>query len=108
MIRLLICLGWLSVAGCASQRMGEIPSENHNSRIQYLVIHFTSENFAESLRLLTTRTENPVSVHYLVPEPGDDTYNRNSLSIHRLVPESRLAWHAGTGYWGRSDALKDN
>ena len=107
MIRLLISLGLLSVAGCASQRMVDIPSENHNSRIQYLVIHFTSENFAESLRLLTTRTENPVSVHYLVPEPGDDTYNRNSLSIHRLVPESRRAWHAGTSYWGRADALND-
>jgi N-acetyl-anhydromuramyl-L-alanine amidase AmpD len=107
MIRMLICCGLLSVAGCASQRMVDIPSENHNSRIQYLVIHFTSENFSESLRLLTTRTENPVSVHYLVPEPGDDTYNRNSLSIHRLVPESRRAWHAGTSYWGRADALND-
>lgn len=107
MIRLLICCGLLSVAGCASQRMIDIPSENHNSRIQYLVIHFTSENFAESLRLLTKRTENPVSVHYLVPEPGDDTYNRSSLRIHRLVSESRRAWHAGRSYWGRADALND-
>jgi N-acetylmuramoyl-L-alanine amidase len=87
--------------------MVDVPSANHNSRIQYLVIHFTSENFSESLRLLTQRTDNPVSVHYLVPEPGDDTYDRTSLRIHRLVPESRRAWHAGTSSWGRADALND-
>lgn len=107
MLRLLVCYSLLGVAGCTSLGMVDVPSENHNSRIQYLVIHFTSENFSESLRLLTTRTENPVSVHYLVPEPGDDTYNRNSLKIHRLVPESRRAWHAGRSNWGRADALND-
>jgi len=70
-------------------------------------MHFTSENFAESLRLLTKRTENPVSVHYLVPESGDESYDRHALSIHRLVPENRRAWHAGRSYWAGADALND-
>jgi N-acetylmuramoyl-L-alanine amidase len=87
--------------------MHDAPSANHNSRIQYLVLHFTSEHFAESLRLLTQRTERPVSVHYLVPETGDDTYERNALVIHRLVPEERRAWHAGRSYWAGADALND-
>ena len=104
MIRSLIICGLLVISGCASSGMIDVPSENHNSRIQYLVIHFTSENFAESLRLLTERTDNPVSVHYLVPEPGDDTYDRSSLKIHRLVPESRRAWHAGRSFWAGADA----
>ena len=57
--------------------------------------------------MLTQRTDNPVSVHYLVPEPGDDTYNRSSLKVHRLVPESRRAWHAGRSFWAGADALND-
>lgn len=93
--------------GCTSLRTIDVPSANHNSRIQYLVLHFTSEHFAESLRLLTQRTESPVSVHYLVPEPGDDTYDRRSLEILRLVPEDRRAWHAGKSYWARADSLND-
>jgi len=108
MIRSLIFPGLLLIAGCSSLPIVDVPSQNHNSRIQYLVIHFTSENFSESLRLLTQRTDNPVSVHYLVPEPGDDTYDRSSLRIYRLVPEDRRAWHAGRSNWGRADALNDN
>jgi N-acetyl-anhydromuramyl-L-alanine amidase AmpD len=107
MVRVLIYSTLLLAAGCSSMQLIDVPSENHNSRIQYLVIHFTSENFAESLRLLTRRTDNPVSVHYLVPEPGDDTYDRPSLRIHRLVPESRRAWHAGRSFWAGADALND-
>jgi N-acetylmuramoyl-L-alanine amidase len=97
----------LLLAGCASIAVVDVPSANHNSRINYLVLHFTSENFAESLRLLTQRTDRPVSVHYLVPEPDDPTYPRKSLKIHRLVSEDRRAWHAGLSYWGGADSLND-
>lgn len=97
----------LGVSSCASLDMIDVPSKNHNSRINYLVLHFTSENFAESLRLLTQRTERPVSVHYLVPEPGDETYDRRNLRIHRLVTEDRRAWHAGESYWAGADSLND-
>lgn len=96
------------VAGCTSIRTINVPSANHNSRIQYLVLHFTSEHFEESLRLLTQRTDAPVSVHYLVPEPDDDTYDRRSLKIFRLVPEDRRAWHAGKSYWAGADSLNDS
>lgn len=107
MKRLLTVVCLLIIAGCASSGIVDAPSLNHNSRINFLVLHFTSENFAESLRLLTQRTESPVSVHYLVPEPGDETYNRRALRIHRLVPENRRAWHAGLSYWAGADALND-
>lgn len=97
----------MMMAGCTSLPIIDAPSLNHNSRVNYLVLHFTSENFAESLRLLTQRTEHPVSVHYLVPETGDATYDRRALRIHRLVPETRRAWHAGQSYWAGADALND-
>lgn len=97
----------LILAGCASPGFVDAPSLNHNTRINHLVLHFTSENFSESLRLLTERTENPVSAHYLVPEPGDDTYPRRTIRIYRLVPEDRRAWHAGRSFWAGADALND-
>ncbi len=106
MKRLLILLGTM-IAGCTSLPIIDVPSLNHNSRVNYLVLHFTSEDFAESLRLLTQRTEYPVSVHYLVPETGDATYDRRTLRIHRLVAENRRAWHAGRSYWAGADALND-
>ena len=93
--------------GCAASDVVDAPSANHNSRINYVVIHHTSENFAESLRLLTERTDNPVSAHYLVPEPGDLTYQQRRLRVYSLVPESSRAWHAGKSYWAGEEALND-
>ncbi|MGB1640310.1 MAG: N-acetylmuramoyl-L-alanine amidase, partial [Pseudohongiellaceae bacterium] len=84
-----------------------IPSANYNSRVDYLVIHATSEDFAESLRLLTQPTANPVSSHYLVPAPFDPTYPRNDLRVYQLVPELDRAWHAGVSYWAGESALND-
>jgi N-acetylmuramoyl-L-alanine amidase len=59
-----------------------------DDRVQLLVIHFTSEDFAPSLKLLT---EGPVSCHYLV---SDDP-----PKVYRLVDESRRAYHAGVSSW---------
>lgn len=94
-------------AGCTTLPIVDAPSANQNSRIDHLVLHFTSEDFAESLRLLTQRTNNPVSVHYLVPEPGDETYPQRRLRIYRLVTEQRRAWHAGKSYWAGAETLND-
>jgi N-acetylmuramoyl-L-alanine amidase len=88
--------------------MVDVPSDNQRSRINFLVLHFTSEHFAESLRLLTQRTERPVSVHYLVPEPGDETYPHDSIRVYRLVPELRRAGHAGTSYWAGTQSLNSS
>jgi N-acetylmuramoyl-L-alanine amidase len=84
-----------------------VPSSNYGSRVKYLVLHATSEDFAESLRLLTQPTANPVSSHYLVPAPGDPSYTRSSLRVHRLVPELERAWHAGVSYWAEETGLND-
>lgn len=84
-----------------------VDSANQNSRIDYLVIHGTSENFSESLRLLTTPTVNPVSVHYLVPELNDPSYPADELTVYSLVPEHRRAWHAGRSYWAKESGLND-
>jgi N-acetylmuramoyl-L-alanine amidase len=101
-----LCL--MLAAGCSSLPIVDEPSANQSSRINYLVLHFTSEHFAESMRLLTEPTDRPVSVHYLVPEPGDETYTRPSLEVHRLVAEERRARHAGTSYWGGTQSLNDS
>lgn len=99
---LLACL-----AGCSSATVVEMPSRNQNSRVNYLVIHFTTENFGDSLALLTEPSDNSVSSHYLIPEPFDDSYTARRLKVHKLVDESRRAWHAGTSYWAGEEALND-
>lgn len=88
--------------------MIDVPSANQGSRINYLVLHFTSEDFAESLRLLTQPTDRGVSVHYLVPEPGDSTYERKNLVVYRLVREKQRARHAGMSYWADSQSLNNS
>jgi len=93
--------------GCATDATVFVESTNQNSRIDYIVIHATSENFSESLRLLTTRTSNPVSSHYLVPDMNDPSYTLASLRVHSLVPEQRRAWHAGVSYWAKEVGLND-
>lgn len=103
--RAILLLAMLWLTACSS--VVEVPSSNYGSRVKYLVLHATSEDFAESLRLLTQPTANPVSSHYLVPAPGDPSYTRSSLRVHRLVPELERAWHAGVSYWAEETGLND-
>jgi len=63
-------------------------SRSHESRVRYLVIHFTQLNFDRSLQVLT---EGNVSSHYLV--------DVDPPVIYRLVDEERRAWHAGRSFW---------
>jgi N-acetyl-anhydromuramyl-L-alanine amidase AmpD len=95
------------MVACSKVPMIDSPSTNEDSRIQLLILHFTSEDFAESMRLLATPVRFRVSVHYVVPEPGDDTYSRDKLVVHRLVDESRRARHAGISYWAGRQNLND-
>ncbi len=97
----------ITLIGCSTSPMIDAPSRNQNSRVNYLVIHFTTENFGDSLALLTEPSDNPVSAHYLVPEPDDDTYPSETLRVYQLVEESRRAWHAGESYWNGEEALND-
>ena len=94
-----------TLAACGGSPVVDVASTSHSGRVDHLVIHFTSESFAESMRLLTQRTDTPVSAHYLVPARDDPTYPRRRLRIHRLVDEGRRAWHAGRSDWRGVTAL---
>ena len=82
-------------------------SANQNSRVSIIVIHHTTADFAESLDILTKPSSRPVSSHYLIPEPGDQSYGNAPLKVFKLVDESRRAWHAGTSYWAGKSGLND-
>lgn len=95
----------IGLSACAG--VTTIDSENQNSRVSIIVIHFTTSDFSDSLHVLTRRTSRPVSSHYLIPEPNDQTYGKSSLKTFQLVDESRRAWHAGDSYWAGKSGLND-
>lgn len=88
-----------SLLACTPLRYIEVESLNYNQRVQYIILHYTSQDFGESLRLLTESTSYPVSSHYLVPEKEDASYPKRRLRVYRLVEEEQRAWHAGRGFW---------
>ncbi len=69
-------------------------AEYADSRIRFLVMHYTEIGDAQSLRVLTTE---PVSAHYLVPDAPQ--IKNGEPVIWQLVPESQRAWHAGASSW---------
>lgn len=84
------CLLLLAAVGCARG-----PSIDHSyraksqdSRVQFLILHFTGEPWESSLKILT---QDNVSSHYLVRD--------NPVEIYQLVPEDRRAYHAGESSW---------
>jgi N-acetylmuramoyl-L-alanine amidase len=97
----------VSLGGCASSGLHVTDSANQNSRVSIVVIHHTTANFEDSLRILTEPSSRPVSSHYLIPEPADGTYEGGNIEVYQLVPETRRAWHAGTSYWGGKTGLND-
>jgi len=89
-----------ALVGCASGPAIDTShtSVSQDSRVQFLILHFTAEDFARSLRILT---KGPVSSHYLVSERQGETPPR----IYQLVDESRRAYHAGVSSWKGATAL---
>ncbi|MET1079455.1 MAG: N-acetylmuramoyl-L-alanine amidase [Pseudomonas sp.] len=87
---LCLCLCLVLLAGCATGPSVEtrIRSVNHDSRVQYVVLHYTSADLPRSLALLT---HGEVSSHYLI---GD-----SPATVYRLVDEDQRAWHAGESEW---------
>lgn len=73
-------------------------SISQDSRVQYLIIHFTTVDLPRSLKILT---QGPVSSHYLVSERQGDA----PAKIYQLVDESRRAYHAGVSSWKGATAL---
>jgi len=93
---LLIVLAIVMLSGCASGPRIDTryTSTSQDSRVQFLILHYTAGDFPISLKTLT---EGPVSSHYLV----DDA----TAGIYRLVDENRRAYHAGESSWKGSTRL---
>jgi N-acetylmuramoyl-L-alanine amidase len=89
----------LLLAACATPTTtpGGVPidtrydSENQDSRVLFVVLHYTVANLPLSIKVLTARP-NEVSAHYLVSDDPQPV-------VYRLVPEERRAWHSGPSYW---------
>ncbi|WP_087048186.1 N-acetylmuramoyl-L-alanine amidase [Caballeronia ptereochthonis] len=69
-------------------------AKNADSRIRFLVMHYTEIDEAGSLAVLTG---DQVSVHYVVPDVP--RIERGEPVVYQLVPEDKRAWHAGQSYW---------
>jgi N-acetylmuramoyl-L-alanine amidase len=82
---------WFIVAamtGCTAQIDTRYRAVSQDSRVQFIVLHYTEIDFAHSLQRLT---KEEVSSHYLV--------NDQPPTIYRLVEENQRAWHAGPSFW---------
>ncbi len=71
-----------------------LPARSVDSRIRFLVMHYTEIGEAPSLRVLTQEN---VSAHYVVPDAPRT--ERGAPVVYQLVPESERAWHAGVSAW---------
>ncbi|GGC61059.1 N-acetylmuramoyl-L-alanine amidase [Undibacterium terreum] len=97
-MKLLRVASWIALAstiailsGCATGvRLDTSKTAiSQESRVKFLIIHYTALDMPTSLRVLT---QQEVSAHYLV---GDD----NPTTIYRLVDESQTAYQAGLSDW---------
>lgn len=95
-----LAFGYLAVmSGCT----GPLTIDTHyravsqDSRVQFIVLHYTEIDFAHSLHRLT---KEEVSSHYLV--------NDRPPTVYRLVDEDRRAWHAGPSFWKGYTHLNSN
>lgn len=81
---------FLLLSGCSRGLVVDTShsAKSQDSRVQYVVVHYTSSNSARALRTLTT---GEVSSHYLI--------DINPPTIYRLVDEDRRAWHVGDSNW---------
>src|SRR5690606_19073522 len=88
----------LLLASCASSALRVDTSHTsvvHDSRVQFLILHYTVADFIDSLDILARHGR--VSSHYLVQD--------DAVNDFRLVDESELARHAGVSYWAGNTAL---
>jgi N-acetylmuramoyl-L-alanine amidase len=69
-------------------------AQSADSRIRFLVMHYTEIDEQQSLNVLTKQQ---VSAHYVVPD--HPAIKNGEPVIWQLVPESQRAWHAGTSSW---------
>ena len=103
-VLLLTCM---LLASCISSRLPvqKIYSKNHDQRIKFLIMHFTADNYQNSVNKSVNK--GGVSSHYLLPESHDKTYLDDNLQVFKLVNEKDSAWHAGNSYWQGREALNE-
>lgn len=94
----LFLIAFFLLSSCISNKYTFIESENFDTRVSYLIIHFTSQNTQESIRTLTENSLFPVSSHYLITDTG---------KVIQMVNENERAWHAGRSYWQGFTAIND-
>ncbi len=82
--------------GCATTAMIDktYTAKGQDSRVRFLILHYTTGNFESSLKTLT---QGEVSSHYLV--------DSNPPKVYQLVEENRRAYHAGISFWKGATAL---
>lgn len=97
----------LIATACATRDSVYVESANQDTRVRVVVIHHTTGDFKSSFNVLTEPSGNPVSSHYLIPEPFDPSYTEKELKVYSLVREEGRAWHAGTSYWAGKTGLND-
>ena len=66
-----------------------VTARGQDSRVMFLIIHYTVLNLPDSIRVLT---QEQVSSHYLLTDHA-------SPRVMRLVEEFQRAWHAGPSSW---------
>lgn len=86
--------GLLLLTGCSGLKFDDsYRSVSQDSRVQYIVLHYTASELPRSLAVLT---QGQVSSHYLLSEPATA---KQAATIYRLVDENQRAWHAGDSQW---------
>ena len=102
MHRTCLFLGALLLAGCAAGPAIDTTytSVNQDHRVQFLVLHFTAEDWDSALRTLTQPSGRPVSSHYLVRD--------KPVVVYKLVDEKQRAWHAGVSSWRGNTQLNSS
>ena len=98
---------------CRSNRITSVDYNSYravksfNSRVRFVVMHYTAADFKTSADLLT---HGAASAHYLVPDPSDPSYletGNKDVKIFNLVDEKDRAWHAGVSSWRGRNNLND-
>ena len=89
----------------AFEKIKSLESENFSTRVRFIVIHYTSIDWENSLKVLT-QEQYGVSSHYLIPETGDDTY-LDQIKVFQLVNEEDRAFHAGISRWEKRTNIND-
>lgn len=76
-------------------------AKSQDSRVQYLILHYTAQDAPTSLKTLT---QGGVSSHYLVM----DDVSRGLPTVYGLVDEDRRSHHAGVSSWKGNTQLNSS